>query len=248
MPSTFQTLAVVVARAGSQGVPSKHLRNLLGRPVINYALDHALSCPAIDRVVVSTDCPQIKALARRRFVQTVNRPAELATSDASVQDALLHALADVKTRGYTPDAVACIYGNVPVRPEDGLQRGIEKLYASAADSVRSFVPVGKFHPGWMNRLSKDGVVEQLQPGSVDRRQNLEPLFVHDGSVLVMTRHSLERGLETPGDPHAMFGIDRRGIEIPAESSVEIDSERDLLIAEASLRSRGVQADSVRMAA
>jgi len=64
---------------------------------------------------------------------------------------------------------------------------------------------------------------------------LEPLLLHDGAVVVMSRASLLRGKEMPDDPHAMFGVDRRGITTKAEETVEIDSRRDLYIAEAVLR-------------
>ena len=34
-------LAVILARAGSKGLPDKCVRPLLGRPVIEYTFDHA---------------------------------------------------------------------------------------------------------------------------------------------------------------------------------------------------------------
>src|SRR5437762_14260778 len=37
----MNTLAVILARAGSAGLKNKHLLPLLGRPVISYTLEHA---------------------------------------------------------------------------------------------------------------------------------------------------------------------------------------------------------------
>ena len=42
---------------------------------------------------------------------------------------------------------------------------------------------------------------------------------------------------SPDDPHAFFGVDRRGFEVEAGETVEIDSRRDLYVAEAVLRDR-----------
>ena len=37
----MNTLGVILARAGSVGLASKHLKLLLGRPMIEYTFDHA---------------------------------------------------------------------------------------------------------------------------------------------------------------------------------------------------------------
>jgi hypothetical protein len=46
-----------------------------------------------------------------------------------------------------------------------------------------------------------------------------------------------RGEEFPNDPHAFFGIDRRGIPTEMGETVEVDHLRDLYWAEAVLRAR-----------
>src|SRR3954470_11025868 len=79
----MNVLGVILARGGSQGLKSKHLLPLLGRPVISYTFDHARASKLLTRVVVSTDCPQIRHLAESAFFETIARPPELATSDAS---------------------------------------------------------------------------------------------------------------------------------------------------------------------
>src|SRR5687768_4601663 len=87
----MNVLGVILARANSTGLKNKHLLPLLGRPVIKYTFAHARQAKLLTRVVVSTDSPQIRRLSEANFFETVRRPAELATADASVQDAMLHA-------------------------------------------------------------------------------------------------------------------------------------------------------------
>jgi hypothetical protein len=43
-----------------------------------------------------------------------------------------------------------------------------------------------------------------------------------------------RGVSTPDDPHAFFGVNRRGIATATGETVEIDHARDLYWAEAAL--------------
>jgi CMP-N,N'-diacetyllegionaminic acid synthase len=236
-------LGVILARAGSVGLPSKHLQMLIGRSVVEYTIDYAMDSHRLTRVVASTDCPGVKRISAVRGVAVIDRPPELATADASVQGAMLHALHACEARWSVRfDGVVVLYGNVPVRPEGAIDRAIELLQKTGCDSVRSFCPLGKWHPAWMARLDGDRV-ESLQPGSIHRRQDLTPLFLHDGAVVAVARASMLRGESSPDDPHAFFGEDRRGIEVGAEQTVEIDSLRDLYWAEAVLRSRRQQSEA-----
>ena len=231
-------LGVILARAGSAGLTSKHLRDLLGRKVIEYTFDHARAAKHLSKVVVSTDCPRITQLAQQYGFETILRPANLATADASVQGAMLHALDEVEARdpNFRTDSLVVLYGNIPVRPAGVIDQALEMLHATGCDSVRSWCPVGKWHPGWMAKLNGDRV-EALQPGSVHRRQDLPELFLHDGAVVAVSRASMLRGKQTPDDPHAFFGTDRRGFGTEAGETVEIDQLRDLYWAEAVLRDR-----------
>ena len=123
---------------------------------------------------------------------------------------MLHAMDWVeKQANPRADAVVVLYGNVPIRGEGVIDRAVELLGKSNCDSVRSFCPVGKWHPAWMCRL-EDGRAEPLVPGSIHRRQIATPLFLHDGAVVAVSRgESMLRGRENPADPHAIFGVDRR---------------------------------------
>jgi CMP-N-acetylneuraminic acid synthetase len=231
----MKVLGVILARAGSQGLMGKHMLPLLGRPVISYTFDHARAARRLNHVVVSTDCPRITQLARTHGFDVIQRPSELATSDASVQAAMLHAMQRVEdASSFHADALVVLYGNIPVRGSGVIDRAVDLLNETGCDSVRSFCPVGTWHPAWMSRLEGDRVIP-LQAGSIHRRQDLAPLRLHDGAVVAVSRASMLRGMQTPEDPHAFFGVDRRGIETEMGETVEIDHRRDLYWAEAVLR-------------
>jgi CMP-N-acetylneuraminic acid synthetase len=234
----MNVLGIILARAGSIGLKSKHLLNLMGRPVIMYTFDHARGSRLMDRVVVTTDCAEIRRLAVVGGFEVIERPPELATADASVQDVMLHAMhtAEARTPGYRADAVVVLYGNVAIRPANVIDRAIKLLLDTGADSVRSFTPVGKWHPMWMAGINGD-VVENFQSAGIHRRQDLPQLFLHEGAVVAVSRSSMLRGEVTPDNKHAFFGEDRRAVKIAPDEAVEIDHLRDLYWAEAVLRER-----------
>lgn len=237
----MNTLGIILARAGSVGLANKHLRLLDGRPVISYTLEHARRAEFLTHVCMTTDCPIMRRFAVAEGFDAIERPANLATGDASVQDVMLHAMHEVERRraGFRADALVTLYGNVPIRPTGVIDRAIEHLRQTQCDSVRSFCPVGKWHPAWMSQLDGDRVVP-LVAGSIHRRQDLAPTFLHDGAVVAVSRASMLRGELMPHDPHAFFGVDRRGITVEIGETIEIDHRRDLYWAEAVLRERKEQ--------
>jgi CMP-N,N'-diacetyllegionaminic acid synthase len=238
----MNTLGVILARAGSVGLKNKHLQILGSRPVICHSFEHARSSRSLTRICVTTDCPIIRRFALAEGFDVIERPAALATGDASVQDVILHAMHEIERRhpSFLAEALVVIYGNVPIRPRGVIDRAVEHLRETRCDSVRSFCPVGKWHPAWMSKLDDDRVIA-MHAGSIHRRQDLEPMFLHDGAVVAVSRQSMLRGEATPQDPHAFFGVDRRGIRTETGETVEIDSLRDFYLAEAIVRERAVVA-------
>lgn len=237
----MNVLGVILARAGSVGLKNKHLLPLLGRPVICYTFDHARAARLLTRIVVSSDSAEILDLAKSEGFEAIKRPAELATPEASVQSVLLHAMETVESdRTFHADAVVTLYGNVPVRGEGVIDRAIAVLQSTGCDSVRSFCPVGKWHPNWMARLDEDKVIP-LHSGSIHRRQDLDPLYLHDGAVVAVSRAAMLAAMEHPADPHAFFGLDRRAIQTAPAETVEIDQLMDFFLTEAVLRHQQAQA-------
>jgi len=233
----MNVLGVILARAGSKGLPGKCLRPLMGRPLIEYTFDHALASRRLSSIVFSTDCEEAKSLARTRGVLVIDRPAELATDTAAVDAAARHAVTAWESqRGERVDAVVLLYGNIPVRADDLIDRAIEHLERSGGDSIRSVAPVSKQHPDWLHRLDGDRM-NQFRTNSIYRRQDLEPLYYHDGAVAAVTRAALFGALDTPDDHQSFLGRDRRAIVQACDDAVDVDGPMDLRIAEAVLRAK-----------
>ena len=222
---------VILARKGSRGLPGKNEAIIGGRPCVCWTIDHARRAAA-DEVVLSTDSPALLTLAESMGIATIERPPELATDTARVDDALRHASGDASR-------IVMLYANVPVRPPGIIDEALRLLERTGADSVQSFTPVGKFHPWWQVRIDDDG---SLHPWEGDtlfhgtfRRQDLPPSHVPDGAVTVVTREALHLELGVAPGPHAFLGRDRRGVITPEGSVIDIDGHADLVRADLALR-------------
>lgn len=250
----MRTVAIVLARGGSKGVPGKNARLVGGRPCVAWSIDaaqRARAAKAVDLVALSTDSAELAAIARAMGAEVVDRPPQLAGDTARVDDAARHAVAELESRrrDIAPfDAVVLLYGNVPVRPAGLIERAVALLDTSRCHSVQSYAPVGKHHPWWTARLDDAGHVRPWEGDvlnhGVHRRQDLPPAYVPDGGVLVVRRDCLMNA--GPGDgPHAFFGDDRRGVITGEGDVVDIDTELDLLVADAILSGRAAAKGGAR---
>ena len=70
----MKVIAIIPARGGSKGVPRKNVRQLAGKPLITHTLLQAKQTPGLDRIVVSTDDPEIAAISEQLGVEVVWRP------------------------------------------------------------------------------------------------------------------------------------------------------------------------------
>jgi hypothetical protein len=103
-------LFLVPARGGSRRVPGKNLRAIGGVPLVGRAVRTARAAAAAlpggpHRVACSTDDPAIAQVAAAWGADVIDRPAALATDDATSIVVVLHALGvDLATAGEVPDA------------------------------------------------------------------------------------------------------------------------------------------------
>jgi CMP-N,N'-diacetyllegionaminic acid synthase len=221
--------AVVIGRAGSRGLPGKNAMLVAGVPMIARSVAHACESHRVGRILCSTDGDRIAEAAAVAGAEIVRRPSTLADDHATVDAAVRHA---IEASGDQAPVIVILYGNIPVRPAGLVDRAVERLVSTGADSVQSYAPVGKHHPYWTCRMGEAGEISAWEPNAVYRRQDLPPAFIPDGGVIAVTRSSLFR--VEAGRPHAFLGDDRRGIENEAGAVVDVDDEIDLLVAEAIL--------------
>lgn len=239
-------IAIILARAGSKGLPGKNVAPVAGRPCIAWTIQAAQGARSVAHVAVSTDDPLAAAVAREMDARVIDRPPSLASDTARIDDAARHARGVLRERlGAALDAapIVILYANVPVRPCDLVDRAVACLLETGCDSVQSYAPVGKHHPYWTARL--DEATGRVRPwegdtlnNNVFRRQDLPPAYIPDGGVIALTRRALfcEIPDVAPG-PHAFFGADRRGVLTREGEVVDIDTPVDLAVAEAILRAR-----------
>lgn len=229
MTAPLPMLAVIAARGGSRGVPLKNIVPVQGRPALAHTADHLRAARRIARAVVSTDDSRIAKVARAEGLEVVDRPPELATDAARLDHVLRHVVEQEKER---PFAVLLLYGAVPVRPADYLDRLVETLLHTGCDSVRSVTPAGERHPLWSVRLGDEGrIIEHHGKLNVFRRQDLPPVYFYTGAGLIVRTDTLMAARADDADNFAWLGADQRGLVHEPNECIEIHEPIDIELAE-----------------
>jgi YrbI family 3-deoxy-D-manno-octulosonate 8-phosphate phosphatase len=234
-------LALVPARGGSKSIPHKNLRPFAGHPLVAFSIAAGLQSEVVDRVVVSTDDPDI-ARAARDYGGDVPfmRPAALAqdgTPDFPVFDHALSWLAD--NEGFHPDIVVQLRPTTPVRPPWTVTRAVEILLNHPeADSVRGVVPSGQT-PYKMWRVADDGSLVPLLASDLPEpynqpRQALPATYWQTGHIDAIRARTLTEKRSMSGDVILPLMLD-------ASYTVDIDTPRDWERAEALMLSGELEA-------
>lgn len=230
----MNTICTICARGGSQGVPGKNIRPLLGKPLIVHTIEMALAHPRIDSVHVSTDSEAIAAIARSAGAQVpFLRPAELATASAGKLPVIVHLVEHLENSGLVVDRVIDLDPTSPLRLPEDIDACLD-LADSGAQAVITAYPADKNPYFNMVELDADGVASpsKAAPGApVLGRQAAPPVYSMNASIYVWQRAAL-RSLLWDSKPqlHVM----------PRERSIDIDDEVDFKLVELLMQERNGQ--------
>jgi CMP-N,N'-diacetyllegionaminic acid synthase len=223
-------IAFIPARVGSKGVVRKNLRRVGGKPLIAIAIETALGARTIDRTVVTTNCEDTAAIARSYGVELVWRPDALAADDTPTGPVIVHALEVLEQeRKLRPGIVVLLQCTSPLRSADDVERALSLFAEPTVDCVTSVAQVGDEHPGRMYSIGHGRLQPLFPDWEQQRRQDLPPIYRRNGAIYAMrTQAFLREG--------SLIGHAAVPYIMPAERSVNIDTEVDLALAEAMLRS------------
>ncbi len=134
----MQIVAVIPARGGSKGLKEKNIYPVAGKPLLAWTIQQALASKHIERVFVSTDNPDIAAVALEYGAQVIERPAELSGDKASSESAILHAVEYIERESEQKlETIVFLQATSPLRQPGDIDRAIERFQNEGADSLIS---------------------------------------------------------------------------------------------------------------
>jgi CMP-N,N'-diacetyllegionaminic acid synthase len=223
-----RVLAIIPARGGSKGIYRKNIRTLAGKPLIAWTIDVALKVSEIDRVILTTDDPEIATVGMRYGCDVpFMRPNELAGDDVPSVLPVLHALEMLP--GY--DIVVLLQPTSPLR----LSEDVTACITAVAIGAPACVTVQSLRHG-IHLLYETDSQANLIPAcseefSTARRQDVQKVQMLNGAVYAADIAELRKQKK-----FLFKGV--KAHEMPSDRSIDIDDQLDMEIAEF-LLSRGL---------
>jgi len=225
-------VAFIFARGGSKSVPRKNLLNLAGKPLIAHAIICALSSKYVDRVIVSTDDPEIAEVSKKFGAEVpFIRPAELASDLSSEWLSWQHALTFLRDKGEQLDVFLSVPATAPMREVADLNACVDRLMQGDVDLV--ITASEATHSPYFNIVKiVNGLAElALKPDTAIFRRQDAPKFFDVTTVAYAAKPSfiLEKSSVFDGS----VGV----VIIPEERALDIDTLLDFKIADFLMRER-----------
>jgi CMP-N,N'-diacetyllegionaminic acid synthase len=223
--------AVIPVRGGSKGIPGKNLYRLGRDTLLERTIKIARLCPCVDRVLVTTDSPEMFDIAQRYGVQApALRPAELATDNAKTVDVILNL---IETAPIDAGWVLLLQVTSPLRTLADLNAFCETFEKGPADAegAVSLVHFDSPHPDKIQKI-EDGLVKSyMGKESMVARQSLSTVYALNGAFYITHRDTLLGS-------RSFMPARTLPFVMPEERSVNLDTMADVYVLEALLQ-RGV---------
>ena len=215
-------LGIVPARGGSKGVPRKNVRLLKGHTLLEYTARAARSSGVLDRVILSTESPEIAEAGRAAGLEVpFMRPPALAQDDTPMLPVVLHAVETLEADGWFADVIVLLQPTSPRRRPEHIRNAVDMLRSTGAHSVVSVVALPlDSSPDYVMRI-ENGMLRPFLPegARTTRRQDARPAYRRDGTVYAMWHSTLDRF----GN---IYGDDCRPLIVDPSESLSIDSPAD----------------------
>ena len=214
-------LAIIPARGGSKRIPRKNVKEMFGKPLIVYSIEAAKQSKLFERVLVTTDCPEIASVAEAAGAEIpFLRDRNLADDITPVSAATVDMISKLDPSGEQYGYICQLMANCPLRDSGDIVDSYQQFIASQPPAQISVVRFGCQNPWWAMQRSPDFVLEPLFPKAMQSRsQDLPDLFCPTGAIWWAQAHVLRRS-GTFHVPH------RTGWEISWEHGIDIDTDAD----------------------
>lgn len=212
-----QTIAIIPARADSKRLADKNKLSLGGIPLVVHSIRYAkIYSDLIDRIMVTTNDSDIKAMARAEGAEVIERPVNISGDEATTLSALKHVIENLAGK---VENVILLQPTNPLRPENLFREAFQKFEHAKCESLmtvsRSYKKLGKI---------EDHKFLPFNYRMGQRSQDLDPLYFENGLLYIIKASVILEG-SLLGDKNFPFIVDH------PFAAIDIDYKEDFEYAE-----------------
>jgi CMP-N,N'-diacetyllegionaminic acid synthase len=217
--------AVILARAGSKGLPQKNIIDFCGKPLLAWTIEHCRN-GGIDSIYVSSDSDKILEVGEEYGALSIKRPDKISGDNATSESGWLHALTVIEEKTTNLDWILAPQVTSPLRSPDDIRKGF--VIAKS----------GKFDSLFSCSIAEDLFFWEESSGNLDsvnydwrnrkRRQDIPKQYIENGSFYLFRPEVLRKNNNRFG---GRIGV----VEMEFWKMFEIDSMDDLRMCSALMK-------------
>lgn len=206
---------IIPARKNSKGIKEKNKKMLCGKPLITWTIEAALKSNCFDKIIVSSDDPEIISLSKNfNNVSTHKRNIEQASDTSPVAETVA-ALMDK----YPSDKYALLQPTSPLRTNVHIMQACEAFNQRKSSSLVSMCEV-EMQPT-LYYIINDAKIEPLYSygKKITNRQEAPKIYKVNGAIYLFTREFFHKSFNFIDEGTQIFLMD-------SDCSIDIDSQSD----------------------
>ncbi len=220
----MRVVALIPAKARSRRLPGKNMKQLAGLPLFMHGVRVALAAVEIEQVYVSSDSPEILAVAARDSIGGLLRPPELCADAATNFQVMCHHLAEWRNAGQEPDILVLLQPTTPFRSAHALDAIIRRFAADPqADSAITVAPATRVRGHFEDSYWVPERRATTPSGRMQAHGNWQEATGH--AILLRPRRTLDHG--------SLLGERILAEPLPGDwADIDIDTASDWELAQA----------------
>ena len=242
--SDYKMVSLIPARGGSNRIPRKNIKMMAGKPMLAWSIEASLNSKYIDRTFVSTEDPEVKAIALQYGAEVVDRPAKYATDSLPLSNRdyegtglLWHFREALWGLGYTPDYLSFMYPTSPLRTSQQIDEAFELMIERNCKRVMSAYQMPPEPDIYyiMDKRSRAELIFGYPPPKefylkTFKVELQEPRYLGTADILIMEWININANTSLNYGDFTLYIMDKADV-------VDVDTPRDFAMAEYLLKER-----------
>lgn len=188
-------LFIIPARAGSKGVPGKNYKMIQGKPLVWWSIEAARAFGHNSEIVVSTNDSIIMDIAEsfnREYgsntVRIIERPDDISGDFSITEEAMSHAVDEIKKIGITFKYISLLQPTSPARPNNLIERCYNKIVKNGSSSLLTV----SSHTPFFWQYKNDQTVKCYETRKMRQHMNKYDMYYHDdGNIYIIEEEKFD---------------------------------------------------------
>ncbi|URQ65083.1 acylneuraminate cytidylyltransferase family protein [SAR86 cluster bacterium] len=205
---------LIPARAGSKGIKKKNIQNFRDKPLIEWTLSSAKKVKNIEKIVLSTNMPELNSYSSDKNIFFLRRPEQYCSDSATMNSVIKHA-----SHYFDDEEIVWILlqPTSPLRTEVHIEDCIELFKSSPDDSlIISVLETSSSHlkAFYLNETGNlSGAFNNNAP--FQNRQELPKCYMPNGAIYIFSDKSFRKFSKIPNEeiiPYIMNDASSKDID------------------------------------